>query len=455
MIDVIQSIVAFVFVLGILITFHEYGHFQVARWFDVKILRFSIGFGKPIWKKTFGPDNCEFVIASLPLGGYVKMLDEREGQVKESEKDRAFNNKPVLQRILVVIAGPAFNFMFAIFAYWLMFVVGVEDVKPYIGEVEQASIAEESGIRPGDLVLAVDGKSTPTWSSVIDTTVTNVVDARRVQFTIQRNEGNSRDVAIDLSRISIDDMASGKLFKAMGIYPKRYVIPPIMGEIIAGGAAEAAGLQVGDEVVRVDGESVNGWMEWVKLVRARAGQQLQVEVLRSGDTVNLTIIPRAVDEEGERVGKIGAAVDQAFLQDKSYYAVESYPVFAAFQKAMEKTVEMSLLTLKILGKMLVGEASVKNLSGPVSIAEYAGKTAERGLTTFLSFMAIISVSLGVLNLLPIPLLDGGHLLFYVVEVIKGSPLSEAFQIAGQQFGLIVLLGLMSIALYNDILRLMG
>ncbi len=455
MIDVIQSIVAFVFVLGILITFHEYGHFQVARWFDVKILRFSIGFGKPIWKKTFGPDKCEFVIASLPLGGYVKMLDEREGQVKESEKDRAFNNKPVLQRILVVIAGPAFNFMFAIFAYWLMFVVGVEDVKPYIGEVEQASIAEESGIRSGDLVLAVDGKLTPTWSSVIDTTVTNVVDARRVQFTIQRSEGDSKDVAIDLSRISIDDMASGKLFKAMGIYPKRYVIPPIMGEIIADGAAEAAGMMVGDEVVRVDGESVSGWMEWVKLVRASAGQQLQVEVLRSGSIVNLTIVPRAVDEEGERVGKIGAAVDQAFLNDKSYYAVETYPVLAAFQKAMEKTVEMSLLTLKILGKMLVGEASVKNLSGPVSIAEYAGKTAERGLTTFLSFMAIISVSLGVLNLLPIPLLDGGHLLFYLVEVVKGSPLSEAFQIAGQQFGLIVLLGLMSIALYNDILRLMG
>lgn len=453
--EVIQSILAFIVVLGILITFHEYGHFQVARFFDVKILRFSVGFGKPLWTKKIGKDNCEFVVASLPLGGYVKMLDEREGDVDEKEKHRAFNNKPLGQRILIVMAGPVFNFIFAIVAYWAIFIVGIEDYKPIVGNVDEASIAAESGIQSGDLIIAVDGVNTPTWSSVIDTAVTNVVDANNVAFTIERNSAVKREVNIDLAKVSIDDMASGKLFKAMGIYPKRYSIPPVIGEVIGGGAAEAAGMLPGDKVSRVDGEPVTGWVEWVQLVRASPDKALQVEVIRDTRMTTLSITPAAVEEEGETVGKIGAAVDQAFLQDKSYRAIESYSLFPAFVKALDKTLEMSLLTLKILGKMIIGEASVKNLSGPVSIAQYAGKTAELGLSSFLSFMAIISVSLGVLNLLPIPLLDGGHLLYYLIEMVKGGPLSEALQMAGQQLGLIVLLGLMSIALYNDILRLIG
>ena len=455
MIEFFQSALAFIVVLGVLITFHEFGHFWVARKCDVKILRFSVGFGRPLWKRNFGNDNCEFVIASLPLGGYVKMLDEREGTVPDEDKHRAFNNKPLSQRIMIVVAGPLFNFIFAIVAYWAMYIVGINDFKPLIGEIEEASIAAESGFRTDDLILAVDGKKTPTWSAVIDTTVANVVNAREVVFKIQRNQYSEREISVDLSRISIDEMASGQLFNAIGLYPKRLIVPAIIGEIISGGAAEEAGMQVGDDVRRVNGKPVKDWIDWVQIIRANPNMTLQVEISRENELRTLLITPAAVAEGGETVGKIGAGVDISYLDDTSYLAVETYSIIPAFSKAVQKTAEMSLLTLRILGKMVMGEASVKNLSGPISIAQYAGKTASLGFAAFLGFMAIISVSLGVLNLLPVPLLDGGHLFYYLIELVKGSPLTETFQLAGQQLGLILLLGLMSIALYNDILRLMG
>lgn len=455
MIEIFQSVLAFIVVLGILITFHEFGHFWVAQLCDVKILRFSVGFGRPLWKRNFGNDNCEFVIASLPLGGYVKMLDEREGTVPDEDKHRAFNNKPLSQRIMIVVAGPLFNFIFAIFAYWAMYIVGINDFKPLIGEIEEASIAADSGFKTGDLILAVDGKKTPTWSAVIDTTVANVVNAREVVFKIQRSQYSEREISLDLSRITIDEMASGQLFNAIGLYPKRLIVPAIIGEIISGGAAEEAGMQVGDDVRRVNDRPVKDWIDWVQIIRANPNMTLQVEVSRDYELQTLLITPAAVAEGDETVGKIGAGVDTSYLDDTSYLAVESYSIIPAFSKAVQKTAEMSLLTLRILGKMVMGEASVKNLSGPISIAQYAGKTAGLGIAAFLGFMAIISVSLGVLNLLPVPLLDGGHLFYYLIELLKGSPLTETFQMAGQQLGLILLLGLMSIALYNDILRLMG
>ena len=418
MIEIFQSVLAFIVVLGVLITFHEFGHFWVARKCDVKILRFSVGFGRPLWKRNFGNDNCEFVIASLPLGGYVKMLDEREGNVADEDKPRAFNNKPLSQRIMIVVAGPLFNFIFAIFAYWAMYMIGINDFKPLIGEIEEASIADESGFKTGDLVLAVDGKKTPTWSAVIDTTVANVVNAREVVFKIQRGQYSEREISIDLSRISIDEMASGQLFNAIGLYPKRLIVPAIIGEIISGGAAEEAGMQVGDDVRHVNEKPVKDWIDWVQIIRANPNVTLQVEVSRDYQLQTLLITPAAVVDGDETVGKIGAGVDISYLDDTSYLAVESYNLFPAFSKAVQKTAEMSILTLRILGKMVMGEASVKNLSGPISIAQYAGKTAGLGFAAFLGFMAIISVSLGVLNLLPVPLLDGGHLLFYLIELVK-------------------------------------
>jgi regulator of sigma E protease len=455
MMDVLQSALAFIVILGILITFHEFGHYWVARKCDVKILRFSVGFGRPIWQRKIGIDQTEFVVAALPLGGYVKMLDEREGSVDVEDKHRAFNNKSLLQRIMIVVAGPLFNFIFAVLAYWAMYMVGISDFKPLVGDIDANTIAAESGFKTGDRIIKVDGKKTPTWSSVIDTTVANVVNAREVVFTVRAGEYSERDIPVDLSQISIDEMASGRLFNAIGLHPLRPVIPAIIGEIIAGGAAEKFGLEVGDKIIQVDSEPVKDWMDWVQLIRSNPNQTLEIDIIRAGDAVTVTVIPSLVLEAEQEVGKIGAGLDRRYLDDTSFQAIESYTLIPAFFKAVQKTGDMSIMTLRILGKMIVGEASVKNLSGPISIAQYAGKTVNLGFAVFLGFMAVISVSLGVLNLLPIPLLDGGHLFYYMIEMLKGSPPSESFQMAGQQVGLIVLLGLMSIALYNDILRVVG
>lgn len=454
MMEVLQSVIAFVVVLGILITFHEFGHFWVARKCDVKILRFSVGFGKPIWKRTFGADESEFVIASLPLGGYVKMLDEREGHVDRNEHARAFNNKTLFQRIAIVAAGPLFNFLLAIAAYWIMFLIGVSGLKPRIGDIDPVSIAANAGFKTQDLIVKVDGVETPTWTAVVDTTVNNVVSASEVDFTVLRGS-SERQISLDLSQVAIDDMASGKLFSAIGLYPSRPLMPAVIGEVLPGGVAEKIGLQTGDKVLRVDANPIGDWGEWVQIIRDNPDKDLHVDIERKNETVSVLMRPAVVNENGKQIGRIGAGLHERYVNDTSHIAIESYPVIPAFFKASEKTLDVSLLTLRVLGKMIVGEASVKNLSGPISIAQYAGKTAELGLAAFLSFMAIISVSLGVLNLLPIPLLDGGHLLYYLIELIKGSPVTESFQIAGQQVGLVLLLGLMSIALYNDILRLVG
>ena len=455
MIEFLHSLLAFILALGVLITFHEFGHFLVARMCDVKILRFSVGFGRPIYRRLFGRDRSEFVIAALPLGGYVKMLDEREGEVLQSEAHRAFNNKSISKRFAIVVAGPVFNFIFAVLAYWLMYVVGITGMKPVVGEIENSSLAQQAGISAGDEIISVDGRRTPTWSSVIDVFVERIVESKSVEFILKDKQGNKKTSQVDLSRISIDDMAGGHLMSALGITPLKPVIPAIIGEIIKGGAAERAGLQAGDKILAVDGVKVNDWMEWVEIIRRSPDKQLRIELLRNEKHMFLNITPASEIEDGARIGRIGAVVDTSFRNDGSQAAIESYTPVRALMKAMMKTTDMSIMTLRILGKMLMGEASVKNLSGPISIAQYAGHSAQLGLVAFLSFLAIVSVSLGVLNLLPIPLLDGGHLLYYLIELVKGSPVSETLQVIGQQLGLAILLGLMGLAFYNDILRLVG
>lgn len=456
MIEFLQAVLAFIVALGILITFHEFGHFWVARKCNVKILRFSVGFGRPIWKRRFGDDNSEFVIAALPLGGYVKMLDEREGNVAAAEQHRAFNSKPLAQRFAIVIAGPVFNFIFAIFAYWIMFVVGVPGIKPVVGEVSQGSLAEYAGIRTGDQIIKVDERQTPTWSSVIDVFVANIIEEEQVKFTIRDTNGFERESYVDLAQVSVDEMASGRLLSVLGLQPLRPVIPAVIGKVIQDGAAERAKLLPGDKIIAAEGKSIADWIAWVELIRESPGKPLTIEVVRGENYFTVNLIPDSVvTEEGDTIGRIGAVVDDAYQRDESMLATESYAFIPAFFKAINKTAEMSMMTLRILGKMIVGEASVKNLSGPISIAQYAGYSAGLGIAAFLSFLAIVSVSLGVLNLLPIPLLDGGHLMYYLVEFVKGSPVSEGAQILGQQIGLTVLLGLMGLAFYNDILRLVG
>ena len=453
--DILQNIVAFIISLGVLITFHEFGHYWVARRCDVKILRFSIGFGRAIYKKRFGQDNTEFVIAALPLGGYVKMLDEREGEVKEEELPRSFNYKPLWQRFAIVSAGPIFNFIFAIFAYWIIFIVGVNGLKPFIGDVEPASISAEAGLATGQEIIKVNDLQTPTWSTVIDNLVNYTVNGEVIDLVVLDYDGLERHIELDLSRVSIDEMAEGKLLEALGLSVIELKLAAIIGEVLPDGAAAKSGLLQYDEIISVNNKTVDSWGAWVEIIKNNPEKKLNLEVLRGETTVNIEVIPNRVISENEEIGRIGAAVFQPDDLFDSYFTLERYSARDALLKAIKKTWEMSVLTLRVLGKMLIGEASVKNLSGPISIAQYAGQSAEIGLVAFFSFMAIVSVSLGVLNLLPVPLLDGGHLMYYLIELVIGKPVSEGMQIVGQQIGLVLLLGLMSIALFNDISRIIG
>ena len=454
--QILQSIVAFIVALGVLITFHEFGHYWVARRCDVKILRFSIGFGRAIWKRTFGKDKTELVIAALPIGGYVKMLDEREGEVVTEEKPRAFNNKPLSQRFMIVAAGPLFNFFFAILAYWVMYMVGVAGLKPVIGEVDEGSIGERAGFSAGQEIVSVDDVPTPTWSKVVDITIDKVVKGEPTVFIVRNKNSEQEEIDLDLSQITIDDMAGGKLLNDLGIYPKRPVYPAVIGKVSAGGAAERAGLLPGDHVLAVDGKHVDGWVKWVEIIQSHPRQTLSIELMRGNARITVPVTPELIETDaGKKIGRIGATVDDSLEVDSSLMAQERYGPAAALLVSIGKTLDMSVMTLRILGKMITGEASVKNLSGPISIAQYAGQTAGLGLVAFLGFMAIVSISLGVLNFLPIPLLDGGHLLYYLIELLKGSPVSDSIQMMGQQLGIVVLLSLMSIAFYNDLLRLIG
>lgn len=456
MIEFLQHALAFIVAIGVLITFHEFGHFWVARRCDVKILRFSIGFGWPLFMRHFGRDRTEFVIAALPLGGYVKMLDEREGDVPAAERHRAFNRKPLRDRAAIVLAGPLFNFLFAVIAYWLMFIVGIPGLKPVIDDVRPGSVAADAGFRPADEILAVGARRTPTWGAVADEIVGEIVAGRAARVTVRDTSGEKRELLLNLARIPVDDIADGALLERLGLRPLRPILPAVIGEVVPGGAAERAGMQAGDMVLSADGEAIRDWPHWVEYVRSRPEVVITAEIRRGDELITLLIVPEAAaGENGERIGRIGASVDRNVAVPAELLAMESYAPHVALWKGIERTGEMSVLTLRVLGKIVLGEASVKNLSGPISIAQYAGYSAAVGLAAFLGFLGIVSVSLGVLNLLPIPLLDGGHLMYYLIESIKGSPVSDAAQSIGQQIGLALLLGLMTLVIYNDIVRLIG
>jgi regulator of sigma E protease len=449
---VLYSLAAFIVVIGVLVTVHEFGHFWVARRLGVKVLRFSIGFGKPLWKCTFGADDTELVVAALPLGGYVKMLDEREGEVADHELERAFNRKPIATRIAVVVAGPLFNFLFAIVVYWLMFVAGIPGLRPVVGDVIPGSYAEQADIRRGDEILAIQGKATPTWESTMMALLDAGLGERSsLEMVVRTASGSERQLQASLADATVL-LEKGGVLENFGLMP--WQLPAVIDELIEGKAAQRGGLQPGDHVVRADGEDIRGWNHWVEYVRARPGQLIQVEVLRSGTHIGLTLEPETVSENGSEHGYMGASVRLPDDDQRdTMRVVVHYSLLGAIPAALQKTGEVTTLTLRTLWKMVTGKASVENLSGPISIARYAGESAAIGLTTFLAFLGIVSVSLGVLNLLPIPILDGGHLLYYLVELVKGSPVSEAVQLAGQKIGIVLLLMVMSVALYNDLIRL--
>lgn len=450
--SILFSLLAFILAIGVLVTVHEFGHFWVARRLGIKVLRFSIGFGKPLWTRTFGADRSEFVVAALPLGGYVRMLDEREGEVAPEELPRAFNRQGVGTRVAVVVAGPLFNFLFAILAYWLMFVAGVPGLRPVVGDVMPGSIAAAAGIVAGDEILAIRGEPTPTWESAVMALLDASLDEPdAIELAVRDGAGAERRLEVRLGE-SAELLEKGGVLHNFGLEP--WQLPALLDEVVAGEAAEAAGLRPGDRIVAADGKPVTGWNDWVDYVRARPEQPIRVEVSRGGALHTLDLVPRRVTEDGETHGFIGASVR---LPEDGQHAtmrvVVHHGPLEAVPAALGKTWEVTTLTLRTLWKMLTGKASVENLSGPISIARYAGESAAVGLTTFLAFLGIVSVSLGVLNLLPVPVLDGGHLLFYLVELVKGSPLSEAAQLAGQKIGIFLLLLLMTVAFYNDLARL--
>ncbi len=444
-----QSLFYFIIALSLLVVIHEYGHYWVARRCGVKVLKFSVGFGKALWSRT-GKNGTEFVIAALPLGGYVKMLDSRETEVTDAEKPHSFDQQSLGKRVAIVSAGPAANLLFAIFAYWLILVMGVPGSKPIIDEVIADSPAALAKLQSGDELIAVNGKKTPTWNSVFQRWLDHAQDGDKVTLTVLSG-GVSQDKTLQLPEIGLD--AAGQLFKEVGIAPYRPPMPAILGQIMADGAASEAGLKPGDELLTADDQTLADWQSWVALIQASPNKTLQISFLRDGQRRDAELTPQP-DEQGE--GRIGAgvALSEQLLPAELQSELRYGPV-AAIPEAVLQTWSFSANTVASLWGMIRGSVSTDNLGGPISIAQFAGSSAQQGLISFIGFLAMISISLGILNLLPVPILDGGHLLMYFIEWIKGSPVSETIQMQGQKIGLILLLMLMFFAFANDLARLFG
>ena len=450
--DFLNTVLALIVTLGILVTIHEYGHFWVARRCGVKVLRFSVGFGKPLftWRDKHG---TEFAIALIPLGGYVAMLDEREGEVAPELLNQAFNRKPVLQRIAVVAAGPLVNLLFAVLVYWAMFVSGIEKVVPVVGSVEPQSIAEQAGLEPGQEVLAMAGEDVNSWDQANLVLARFIGESATVPVTVQYSEqGLRKHLLLNLNNWTFDPEQQSPL-QAIGVQPWRPVYPAVIGQLLEGEAAAASGLQSGDRIVSANGVAVTEWSDFVLLIQQQPQVPVDLEVDRNGVLHGLTVTPGLKHlDDGSVVGYIGAGVEPVEWPPEMIRQVR-YGVLESLINAFMKTWQMISLTLDSIWKMVEGALSVKNLSGPITIAKVAGASAASGLEAFASFLAYLSISLGILNLLPIPMLDGGHLLYYTVELIRRRPVSEKVQMIGLRIGMAMLFALMGVAIFNDLMRL--
>ncbi len=451
--DFLTYPIAFVTLLGVLVFIHELGHFAVARWCGVKVLRFSIGFGRPLFRHISAKTQTEWVVALIPLGGYVRMLDEREGHVPAGEKPFAFNYKPLWQRFAIVAAGPLANLLLAFLLYFFLFFVGSKELLPLLGAPQPQTAAAVAGIKNGDQVRRVNGTEVVTWQDFHWLVLDYATKTDHVVLEIETAEGNIKEA--NLSVLELQASAwEGDPFDRLGLNFYRPHLPPVVGSVLPNTPAAKAGLQAGDAIVFVDQEKIQDWARFVDYVRVRPQQELAIQFQRDGVVQQVKLIPDSAEDQGKAIGRIGVTVAMPHEQ-REIRTFVAYPLSQAMMKAAREVKEKSIFSLRMLGKMLTGAVSWKNLSGPVTIADYAGKSAKFGWDAYVRFMALVSISLGILNLLPVPVLDGGHLLYYTIEAFRGKPLPEKIQELGLRFGLAILLTMMCFALFNDINRLLS
>jgi regulator of sigma E protease len=452
--SLLHTIIAFIIALGLLIVVHEYGHYLIARLCGVKVLRFSVGFGRPLFMRTLGKDQTEWVIAAIPFGGYVKMLDEREGEVAPHEAHRAFNRQSVWRRFAIVVAGPLANFLFAIAAYAGLFMYGLPEARPVLGAPPPGSVAAAAGLRPGDTVRAVGGEPITTWQELRWRALQSALERKPLRLEVENEKGHLNPVTLDLSAFPTDDVQTDAL-ERIGLRLFRPRLDAVVSDVTRGGAAQRAGLMAGDRIVAVDGKPIDSWDALVAEVQPRPEVPLRLTIERGGVRTSVDAVPdgeRVGDKRIGRLGVVAPALPPEFAQ-KMLIRVQ-HGAGESLWRGIEKTGDIALFSLKMLGKMVTGQVSLKHLSGPVTIADFAGQSAQMGWISYLTFLALISISLGVLNLLPIPLLDGGHLMYYAIEVVKGKPVSERAMELGQRVGLALLLVMMAFAFYNDLNRLL-
>lgn len=447
---------AFLLTIGILVTVHEFGHFWVARRLGVKVLRFSVGFGKPLWTYVSPKDQTEYAIAALPLGGYVKMLDEREGEVAPEELHRAFNRQTVWIRMAVVIAGPLANFILAILIYLFVFgVTGNPAMYPLVKPMHNTPAAI-AGFQPGDKITHINEQPVSTFEETAMTLVEEFLVTKVLKVQVETQQGNSVERSLDLSNSQLFKEENDVLSK-VGLEPWAPRLDLMLGQILPESAAEKAGLQSKDRVLKVDGNKPENAEAFIKYIQQHANTPIVLQVERASGLSDITVTPALKEKDGKQIGQIGAGVGEVVPPEliPSLQFKQRLGLIDSVTKSFEKTWQMSIVTLKLMGRMLTGEVSLKNISGPVTIAKYSGETAAAGLPYYLSFLAVVSISLGVLNLLPIPMLDGGHLLYYVIEIVKGSPVSPRVEEYGLRFGMAVVGCIMVLAVYNDIMRLIN
>jgi regulator of sigma E protease len=440
--SLLHTIVAFIVALGLLIVVHEYGHYLIARLCGVKVLRFSVGFGRALVTWRRGADQTEWVIAAIPFGGYVKMLDEREGPVEPREAERAFNRQSVWRRFAIVIAGPVANFLFAIAVYAGLFMYGLPEARPVLGAPPPGSVAAAAGLRTGDTVRAVEGEPISTWQELRWRVLQSALQRAPLRLDVVNEKGHLSTVTLDLRSFPADDVESDAL-ERVGLRLYRPPLDPVLGQVVSGGAAERAGLAPGDRILLADGKPVRTWEELVSAVQGRPEMPLSLTIERDGVRQTVEVVPASVSAGQKRIGRIGAAPQVPASHAEKMLIRVQHGVAESLWKGVLKTGDIAVFSLKMLGKMLLGEISWKHLSGPVTIADFAGQSAQLGWVSYLTFLALISISLGVLNLLPIPLLDGGHLMYYAIEIVKGRPVSERAMELGQRVGLALLLVMMA------------